>query len=113
VALIALALSACSTPAPGLGRGLPSNFEAANRAFSERIQARFPIGSPESRLRDELRAEHFKISAATPASGPGHGFSAEHGGEIFPACDLSWMVFWSADGGRITRISASYYATCL
>jgi hypothetical protein len=108
-----LALSACSTPRPRLGRDLPANFADANRAFDERIRARFPVGSSEGPLRDELRVEHFKISALTPAAGQGFGFSAQRGGEIFPACDLTWTVLWSADAGRITRIGASYYATCL
>jgi hypothetical protein len=108
-----LTLSACSTPRPPLGRNLPSNFAAANLAFDERIRARFPVGSPEALLRGELGAEHFRISQQTPAASSGYQFIAQHGSGIFPACDLTWMVLWSADAGRITRIGASYYATCL
>ncbi|HEY3951261.1 hypothetical protein [Phenylobacterium sp.] len=111
--IVALILSGCSTPAPRLGRGLPSNFAAASRAFDERIQARFPVGSPESRLRDELTAEHFKIDAVSPAQASGYQFSAQHGGGVFPACDLTWTVMWAVEAGRIARIGATYYATCL
>ncbi len=113
VLLASLALSACATPGPRLGRDLPANFADANRAFDERVRARFPVGSSELLLRDELRAEHFKIGAVTPKGSAGYQFNAEHGGSIIPACDLEWTVYWAADDGRIVRIGASYYATCL
>jgi hypothetical protein len=90
---------------------LPANFADANRAFDERIRACFPVGSSESLLRDELRAEHFKITAVTPSRSSGYQFSAEHGGSIIPACDLEWTVYWDADDGRIVRIAVAV-ASC-
>lgn len=111
--LACLALSACATPAPPIGRGLPRNFEDASHAFDERLRTRFPVGSSEADLVAELSREHFKIGPARPEADSLHEFSAIHGGEMFPACDLTWVVIWAAQGGKITRMRGSYYATCL
>ena len=46
---------------PSIGRDLPSNYDEGERAFDERVRARFPIGTSEACLVKELRSQGFSI----------------------------------------------------
>jgi hypothetical protein len=106
-------LSACASPAPKIGRGLPSNFEAASRVFDERVKARFPTGSSEALLMEELKSERFKVTKTVDPKGES-SFSATREGAIWPVCGLAWNIHWTERAGRILRIDGDYGETgCL
>jgi hypothetical protein len=105
VTVIVLSLSGShpAEPLPALVRDMPTVVDQITPAFSERIKAKFPIGSDEHRLIPELKNENFVQRESRRA--------------IFfqssPVCRNEWRVSWSADEkGIITDISAQYAPIC-
>src|SRR5580692_10670773 len=98
VVFCAYGLSACSTPVPSLGRGLPRTF-VPTPDFDRRINERFPVGSEENKLLAELHSERFAIIASQDGSKP-YRFSALYVAQNIP-CRESWRIQWNAEQGRI------------
>ena len=78
---------------------LVQSFSMTNNEFNQRIYERFPLGSSESALMQELRGEGFKETTQHPVP----EFRAmQLLGSKFP-CKLRWLVLWKADrSGNIT-----------
>ena len=92
---------------PSLCRGLPANFSDAERAFRERIRAKFQLGMPETDMLRVLNAQGFGPPVTYNGS-KGVTYSA-----FFFPCDVTWWVVWRADAnGRIREIDGSYGGTC-
>jgi hypothetical protein len=107
IALCAVAgcVSAGSEPAPKLGKNLPSSIAEARPAFDRQVKTRFPIGSEERVLLNELRIEGFTIISTNPAIA---SFTAHQLG-----CNLHYFVQWSAENRKIACIGGDYGASCL
>jgi hypothetical protein len=103
--LCAMVVSACSSPTPSLGRGLPRAFGPTS-AFDARIKERFPVGSEESRLLAELHGERFATTETQDLSKP-YRFSALYVAQSI-ACRETWKIQWNAERGRIVGIEGWY-----
>ena len=106
----AFGLAACTTNPPPIARGLPTNIQEARQAFSERVPARFPVGSAETDLRAELQRQHFTIRTAGAYRAP-YQFSAIV--DSPGLCRRTWVILWSALTHQITSIAGDYSVTCL
>ncbi len=94
---------------PALLENLPPHGEAK---FTERLRDRFPIGSPESALIQELWLEGFQ--PATDLSAPLRKAGFDRPGDfIHDACRRWGTVHWSAEAtGRLTAISGIFSVDC-
>ena len=101
----AFVVSACSSAAPSLGRGLPRTF-VPTPDFDKRIKERFPVGSEESQLLAELHGERFATTENQDPSRP-YRFSALYVAQSL-ACRESWRIRWNAEKGRIVGIEGWY-----
>ena len=102
---LAACIAGCSEPAPKIGRDLPSLIADAKPAFDRQVKNRFPIGSEERLLLNELRIEGFTITSTNPATA---AFTARQ-----LTCNLHYSIQWSADNKMITSIAGDYAASCL
>jgi hypothetical protein len=98
---VSLLLSGCADPIPPIAQGLPRTF-GPTPDFDARIRHRFPIGSGEVSLIDELRTEKFDI-AETQDSSSQYRRTAQYHQNDFP-CGETWTVRWVADKGQIMGI---------
>jgi hypothetical protein len=98
-----LLLSACGNgkPTPQIAEGLPK-VPGPTSDFDARLKQRFPIGSGESELVAELRAEKFSIKEIRDPS-TGYRRTAYYESTSF-ACKETWTVNWDAEQGQITGI---------
>jgi hypothetical protein len=107
--LMTFGLSACSDSPPPIGAHLPGNFKVASDAFEQRMQARFPVGSDEGALRDELGRERFVITRDPKSP---FSFNARYtAGEL--VCRADWDIRWSVFAEKIESIGAGYAEICL
>jgi hypothetical protein len=96
-------LAGCfSHPPPPIAAGLPLGIEVGPGSFNERVNLRFPVGTDEKTLRDELTRERFAVS----------GFVARFETQNFP-CKDTWRIRWSAEQGKIASIEGYYGSVCL
>jgi hypothetical protein len=109
--LIAICITACSDEPPRIGRDLPSAFADARPAFDERVKRHFPLGSDETTLITELRAERFKVDTTMAPVSP-YGASAEFTAHQL-ACNKTWAIYWNTSSGKITAIAGDFGASCL
>jgi len=95
-------------PPPALLRDMPTNVDQITPAFSNRVKAQFPVGSPEDKLIAELQREGFE---------PKWNYQGEQIAVFVrgkPVCRNEWRVFWRDDGkGAVTAINARFAAICL
>jgi hypothetical protein len=110
--LLCLALVACDQAKPSpLLVGLSHDEETAFKQLEERLSARFPLGTPESRLLGELEALGFdtrlNLSEAKPfCSTPRCVTFLEWDSE--KRLGRQWNVEWTVDKGqRITSVRAT------
>ena len=111
--VVSLSLSACKRSAPPIGRKLPGGrWAQVSRAFNERVQSRFPVGSSEAEMVAELRRERVEgpVSHDTPDVQFRHTASFELQG--FP-CRRFWDISWNSDAGNISEIKGQYSGICL
>jgi hypothetical protein len=94
-----------SEPLPKIARDLPSVVAAARPAFDRRVKSRFPLGSQESALLNELRIEGFTITSTNPASA---ALTVHH-----LACNLRYSIRWRAENRKITSVAGDYDPSCL
>jgi len=102
-------LAACADSPPPIDAHLPGVFKEASGAFDQRVKARFPIGSGERALCQEIVKQKFVISrkAESPFS-----FSARYTANEL-VCRADWDIRWSMFGGKIESIDAGFGETCL
>jgi hypothetical protein len=109
-ALMVLCLGGCVDSPPRIGQGLPDNIEQARVAFDRRVKEQFPVGSGEKALREELGRQRF-VFVPSRDSSPG-GYSAIYeAGQL--VCRVTWVVSWSTEAERITRIAGDRRDVCL
>jgi len=94
-------------PLPPLADGLPAATTPPGHAFTDRLQARFPIGSPEHALIMELWSEGFDHPGQD-----GQRRWATLNRTSFP-CPRSWTVTWSVDDNdRLAAITGNDIRSC-
>jgi hypothetical protein len=112
---LTLLLSGCASPPP-IARGLPSAFAEARPVFDQRVRDRFPVGSAEADLQQELHRQGFTVSKTGGERAPhylvAYEFAASRS-EGTLACKLTWTIYWSAEAGKIANVAGDYGATCL
>lgn len=110
---LGLGLAGCALNlGPAIGRNLPSDPAQAQRVFDQRVRQRYPIGSSEAALIDDMRVEGFGI--ATNSQSPPDRFSkfAIQCGYISIATTHGWEIEWSAANGRLTDIAGVFMPQC-
>lgn len=96
-------------PLPALIRDMATAVDQITPTFSDRIKARFPIGSDENELISELRSEGFE--PRWNLRGEPRVAVLVRGG---PACREEWRVFWRTDASdMVAVIGAEYAPICL
>jgi hypothetical protein len=97
---------------PALLQGLTDTRNpAAQEAFVQRLRARFPVGSPETELVEELRKEGFRLKV--DAQPPQREASYDRAAGLQDVCRRGGNVRWSADEvGKLTDISGGFYVYC-
>ncbi|MEP3278592.1 MAG: hypothetical protein ABJN26_18660 [Stappiaceae bacterium] len=89
---------------PKIGRGLPSNFEAADQEFQRRVLDRFPLPMATTELVAKLRRQGIEID---------HGSRlARFSRSGFP-CNLNWRVSWVDEDGQVVAIAGEFGAVCV
>jgi len=110
VIVATLCVSSCVDGPPEIGRELPRSFEQARPVFDQRVKARFPVGSDETRLLAELRRQHFVVRPSSPLSRYPNAVTYKAHQLV---CNVSWTVSWRAEAGRIKEIAGDYGDVCL
>jgi hypothetical protein len=104
----ALDLLACADSPPTIGSHLDASTAEASAVFDQRVKARFPVGSDEGHLREELVRERFVIIRDRDSP---FRFSATYSvSELF--CRRDWSIRWNMDDGTITDIDGNFWLTC-
>lgn len=109
--LMTLLLAGCSDPTPPIGRDLPKTFAPNAPDFDNRVKQRFPIGSDDGKLLDELQRERFVITEA-PDPSSHYPHSALYEGND-RACKESWTIQWAAKDGKIAAIEGRFSQVCM
>jgi hypothetical protein len=111
VCVMALVVGGCAVIPPPLAGDLPKGDRNRTLAFQARLNERYPVGSSEAALADELRREGFSIKSFDPLHRmieDRFDFMAHHGRSDIVGCNVDWNVFWAARNGLITAISGDY-----
>lgn len=98
---------------PPLLQGIPLSLrmtEGVSPEFTQRLNKRFPPGSPETSLIRELWLSGFRPDTDLGASQ--RGASVTFLGDHSYICRRDAYVSWSADSGRLTSISGTFVQTC-
>jgi hypothetical protein len=91
-------------------------WRAAEAAFNHRVQARFPVGTPESAVIKTLKHQGFGEPQAVSAGEP-HAYPVPAGSAVrtarldwsaFP-CNVGAEVYWTTDGGGKVSASGGFY----
>jgi hypothetical protein len=103
---IAPSLSLADRPPSPLTAGLGGEWTAADAEFRRRLASRFPLGSSEAAMADELRRQGFIRQDWT--SSPANEHDAMRQESSFP-CRVTAQVYWRAtEQGRLTAIRGRY-----
>ena len=90
---------------PPLGRHLPQKYIEGENVFDQRVRARFPIGSVECDMVNQLEIQGFSID---------HGFDYEgwRSASIRRGIIIQtlWSVRWRATANRIEEVFGVYAA---
>jgi hypothetical protein len=82
-------------------------------AFLEKLSTRFPVGSPEEPLLTELLREGFLPGSTWTATNRSVSYE-DTNRPWLNFCDEEASVSWSVDSmGRITKLDANHWQTCL
>jgi hypothetical protein len=108
--ILLLGAAGCATPPPPLGADLPSSTTDARVAFDERIKSRFPSGSRESALRDELAREHFTVTEETATPTRWRYVARRDSSQL--VCDTRWTISWNSADGTIQDIAGEFSQLC-
>lgn len=88
---------------PPLLRGLPNKYAEAGPALTARLRARFPSGTDEARVLDDLAAQGFAVSPSAR--------EADWKREGFPCTEIA-RIWWQAERGKIVAIEGLRNAIC-
>lgn len=93
-------------PIPPLARDLPKTFGEGEPVFDERVKRRFPLGSSEREMVDQLRRQGFAVDRVAYEDG-WRGATIKRGIII----QTLWSVRWRATANQIDEIIGVYGAT--
>jgi len=95
-------------PSVPLTTDLHGEWATVSREFNRRVTSRFPVGSSEHKMTDELRREGFSRDDWNYANAKGDEAKAMRRKDGFP-CAQAAYVYWRADGmGRLTAVKGVY-----
>ncbi len=81
--------------------------DADQQAFAEKLRQRFPLGSAEADLSQELRRQGFVIRAAQREA------TYDRAAGLRDLCRRGGNVRWSADAaGTLTALTGGFYVYC-
>lgn len=100
MALSQIFVTACESGTPEIARGLPSTYTDAEPIFDARLKARFPPGTTEHKLLDELGQQGFPM----PPSRWRDGIASTTFTRNELISKTIWSVRWRARDARITEI---------
>jgi hypothetical protein len=104
-----LTLAGCGTARPRIGEGLHGPVRAVQAEFDRRVRTRFPPGSDEAAVHNELVREKFVITRDKDSP---FSFSARYMSSNI-ACREDWTIRWSVYAGKIADIGGNWGQTCL
>jgi hypothetical protein len=90
--------------AAGIAFGAASSHP--NPEFTQRLRARFPIGSDVAALSNELDSEGFMIDAT-------HGKASIKSGKGWPCLEILEVNWKSAARNRVASLEGYYFSACL
>lgn len=91
-------LAACQASEPDIGRALPSEYAAANEAFDRRVKQRYPAGTNEKRVFEELKKQGFFVKIHA-------GWKEANFTKSYLVIENVWSVRWTASGSRMQEIT--------
>ncbi len=99
-------------PLPALLEGLGDSREASSQqTFVQRLRERFPPGSKEDDLVQELRKQGFQLK--TEGRAPQKEASFDRAAGLQDICRRGGNIHWSADeSGKLSDVSGGYYVHC-
>ena len=97
---IPLALLAACKPVPEIGRNLPSNYAQANAVFDKRVRTRFPVGTDETRLSEELNRQGFDLLPHHLDDGVRDATFIKSEGPF----ETIWSVRWRVSNSKVSEI---------
>ena len=104
--LAAAFVTACGVPSgraqiPEIAQGLPPNYAEGEQVFNARLEDRFPVGTAEGALVEELKRQGFSIK---------DGSSGRFATFIEKNLIVSnvWNVGWEVENGTISKIWGVY-----
>jgi hypothetical protein len=100
-----------AAPLPALLQNLDDSADAgAQQAFAARLAQKFPPGSKEAALIEELRGEGFRIRADVR---PPQGEAAyDRAAGLNDLCRRGGSVRWEAENGALRTITGGFYTHC-
>ena len=114
VFLSLLALSGCQETKrealPPIAADLPAETEAAGHVFQQRVQQRFPVGTPEGELISTLKSQGFVIHGATEAGDFNNAILRRDADGL---CQTEWSVRWRASQRRLSEVWAVHFVRCV
>ena len=96
-----LALIGCGPKVPELARDLPSIYAEGETIFDARLKARFPVGSDDRAVAEQLTQQGFEVLVTE------QGGSAHFSNRSFPVSSV-WNIGWKAQDGRVAEIWGVY-----
>jgi hypothetical protein len=88
--------------------GLRGSWHSVSSEFNARVKKRFPVGSSEADMAEELRREGFLRNDWSYVNAPAAEAEAMRREDGFP-CNQAAYVYWRADiSGKLTGIRALY-----
>lgn len=104
--LVASIVTACdivSGPGqiPEIARDLPATYVEGEQVFDARLKARFPVGTAESAIIEELERQGFSIN-----EGPHGGFATFIEKRLIVS--NVWNVGWEAENGTVSKVWGVY-----
>jgi len=94
-------LSGCGSGGPEIGRGLPAKYAEAEPLFDQRVKDRFPLGTDEKRLIEELKNQGFEV---LPTYDGVKDATFKRGWIV----QTIWSVRWRANGNQVTEVWGVY-----
>lgn len=86
---------------PEIARGLPATYAEGEKIFDARLKARFPVGTSETDIVEELKRQGFSIS-----EGPRGRFATFIEKRL--VVSNVWNVGWEADNGMLSMVWGIY-----
>lgn len=86
---------------PEIARDLPATYAEGEQVFDERLKARFPVGTPESTIVQELERQGFTVHDGQ------HGRFATFMEKKLIVSNV-WNIGWDVENGTISKIWGVY-----